>query len=101
MAEHFVTTTAKEARCPRCGAATLTAHDEGMPARVDVTPLRDHTAEIVALLENRRTYLHTAYGQLHYRDETQLKKPHDPSARIHAQHICETNEQLTLNIGAK
>lgn len=98
--EHFVTTVATPTRCKRCGAAILTALDEGLNARVDATPLRDRQAEIAALLDGRRTYKHTIYGQLHHRDETQLRKPHDPGMRIHAEHQCTRNEQLAIDLGA-
>lgn len=100
MTEHFITTIAKQTTCKSCGAPILSGHDEGLAARVDTTPLRDHQAEIAALLDGKRTYKHTLYGQLHYRDETQLRKPYDPELRIHAEHKCTRNEQLALEIGA-
>jgi hypothetical protein len=100
VAEHFITTIAKPATCKGCGAPILSGHDEGLNARVDAKPLRDRQAEINALLDGRRTYRHTIYGQLHHRDETQLRKPHDPEMHIHAEHRCTRNEQLALKIGA-
>jgi hypothetical protein len=100
IAEHLITTVAKKTTCGTCGAPILDAHDEGSRVRVDATQLRDRQAEINALLDGRRTYKRTLYGQLHYRDETQLRKPHDPEMRIHAEHKCTRNEQLALEIGA-
>ncbi len=99
MSNHFVSTTATESRCRHCRRPTLTALDEGQPAHVDATPLPDRQAEINALLNNRRTYTHTTYGQLHYRDENKLRNPTTPGARIHAEHKCVGTKQLTLDIG--
>lgn len=99
--QHLITTTAKESHCGRCGAAILTATDEGLNARVDATPLRDRHAEIAALLDGRRTYKRALGGQLHYRDEYQLRKPDEPGQHIHAEHRCRPrSKQLTLDLGA-
>lgn len=101
MSDHLINTTAKQSRCHRCAAAILTALDEGSTARVDATPLPNRQAEIAALLDNRRTYDHPLYGQLHYRDETRIARNKDRWP-IHAEHKCAAKpKQLTLDIGAK
>lgn len=105
MSDHLITTVAKQQRCHRCNAPILTAHDEGSPARVDTTPLQNRQAEITALLDGRRTYNHTSYGHLYYRDEWQIAAPIPPGTTIHAEHQCSSTDkgpqQLALDIGAK
>lgn len=55
MPQHLITTTATPTRCPRCQAPVLAGHAEGVPARVDPTPLDEH-GEAAALLDGRTTY---------------------------------------------
>ena len=84
---HLISTVANETACPRCHGAILTALDEGLPARVDTTPLPNHQAEIAALLTGRRTYTQLPTGELAHRDPDRIT---DPNLRgtIHAEHKC-------------
>ncbi|MCX4474835.1 hypothetical protein OOK41_31745 [Micromonospora sp. NBC_01655] len=102
MRQHFISTTATEARCPRCHAALLTALDEGLPVRVDATPLPDRAAEINALLDGRWTYTHTANKHLVIRDEHRIAA-NTMRGTVHAEHKCTGPTQLTIEdlIGEK
>lgn len=93
---HLVSTTATEQPCPRCRRATLTALDEGLPARVDATPLHDRTAEIAALLQGRWTFTYTANRQLIHRDATRITDNH-LRGTVHAAHKCVGYEQTTID----
>jgi hypothetical protein len=88
-AAHFVSTPAALSICTRCDMPTLTALDEGIPARVDLLPLPDISAEIAAIAGGRWTYVRLADGGLAYRDDHRLAEPTPPD-RIHAQHVCPT-----------
>lgn len=96
MTGHFASTAAKATECPRCRAALLTAHDEGLRATVDLEPLADRAAEIEALLDGRWTYTHTQWGHLVYRDASRIAAG-TLRGTIHAQHKCVGTVQLTLD----
>ncbi|MFI6160370.1 hypothetical protein ACIA59_10520 [Micromonospora haikouensis] len=93
---HLISTVATETRCHRCHAPILTALDDGVPARVDATPLPDRTAEINALLDGRWTYTHTANRHLVIRDEHRIAST-TITGTIHAEHKCTGPTQLTLD----
>lgn len=95
MSGHFISTAAKEARCPHCRRPILTALDEGLTARVDQAPLPDRQAEIAALLDGRRTYVHTTYNQLVYRDASRIAGG-SIQGPIHAEHRCIGTKQLAI-----
>lgn len=95
MTTPWLSTPAKPATCPRCGAAILTAHDEGLPASVDATPLADHAAEIAALLAGMRTYTQARNKQLIERTPQRLSTNNIPGT-IHAEHKCVGPQQETL-----
>ena len=100
--KHLVSTVTTEARCHRCHAPLLTALDDGVPARVDATPLPDRTAEINALLDGRWTYTHTANRHLVLRDEHRIAT-NALNGTVHAEHTCTGPTQLTIEdmIGEK
>lgn len=95
MSGYLISTTAAEAKCPHCRRLILTALDEGSIARVDATALLDRQAEITALLDGRRTYTHTTYNQLVYRDATRITG-NSIRGPIHAEHRCVGTKQTTL-----
>ncbi len=99
-AKHLVSTTATPRTCT-CGAPILTAHDEGLPARVDATPIPIGD-EIATLLTGRRTYTHTWIGQLIHRTPGRIASRRLDHHPIHAEHRCPPkqpqDEQLTLGI---
>ena len=84
---YFVSTAALESRCPRCRTPILTALDEGLTARVDLTPLPDRRAEIDALLTGRWTYVRTRDRHLIYRDSHRIIAG-TPRGPIHGEHKC-------------
>lgn len=92
----FQSTHTTETRCPRCRAALLTAIDEGMPATVNAEPLADRAAEVAALLDGRRTYVHTERRLLVYRNATRIRGNTIPGT-IHAEHKCTGPQQLLLD----
>lgn len=97
---HFISTTARNTTCPTCRAHTLTAHDEGLPATVDATPI-PATDEIAALLAGKRTYTKTRGGQLIHRQAGRIRGGW-LKGDIHAEHKCTPQpEQLTFDIGAQ
>lgn len=102
MTQHFISTVAAEATCPRCRARTLTALDEGIPARVDATPLPDRQAEIAALLNGQWTYVLTNNKHLAIRDASRITG-NSLRGTIHAEHKCTGPTQLTFDdlIGEK
>jgi hypothetical protein len=85
--EHLISTRSRTITCPRCHATLLAAHDSGEPVTVDATPLPDRTAEIAALLQNRRTYIHTFGRQLIHRTPEKIRAGW-PTGTIHARHQC-------------
>lgn len=85
MTGHLLTTPATARTCPHCKAHLLTAHDQGIPAIVDATPITPGD-ELTALLEGRWTYNHI-YGLLIHRDAARIAAGHQ-SEPIHAQHKC-------------
>lgn len=97
---HLVSTTAAEARCDRCRRPLLVALDEGLTARVDATPLPDHSAELAALIEGRWTYTRI-HGQLIHRTAPRITA--NPIGSVHAEHRCPKKPtQLTIDqIGQK
>lgn len=68
---HFVTTTATAALCPRCLNLTLIGISEGLTARVDTLELAP-AAEVEALLAGRQTYTLTRGGELVHRDADRI-----------------------------
>lgn len=102
MTQHFASTRATDARCPRCHAALLTALDEGLTARVDATPLPDRDAEIAALLDGRWTYTLTANRHLIMRAAHRIAA-NTIRGTVHAEHKCTGPTQLTFDdlIGAQ
>ena len=83
---HLVSTKITHTRCPHCRAHILVALDNGIPARVDPTPLLNRTAEIAALLAGRWTYeLHL--GELMHRDAARIHA-NNTRGTIHADHQC-------------
>lgn len=95
MSQHFISTTAAETTCPRCRKPLLTALDEGIPTRVDATPLPDRQAEIAALLDGRWTYVLTINRHLTIRDASRITGG-SLRGTIHAEHKCTGAEQLTI-----
>lgn len=95
MTAYLVSTTATDTRCPRCRAAVITAIDEGIPARVDATPLPDRTAEIAALLDGKHTYVLTDRRHLFHRDASRIAGG-SIHGTIHAEHTCAGPTQLTI-----
>ncbi len=93
--QYLISTTAKQDCCPHCRRPILTALDEGQTARVDPTPLPDRQAEIAALLDGRRTYVHTANRHLVYRDASRITG-NTIRGTIHAEHKCVGTKQTAL-----
>ncbi|WP_433368401.1 hypothetical protein ACQPZX_41490 [Actinoplanes sp. CA-142083] len=85
--KHFVSTEAKLAICPRCTRPVLRAHDEGIPACVDLVPLPNLGAEIAAIARGLWTYTRLRNGYLAYRDTTRLADP-AMAGQVHAEHAC-------------
>ncbi|MEU5549224.1 hypothetical protein ABZ738_05595 [Micromonospora sp. NPDC047793] len=96
MTRHLISTTATPGTCPRCRRPVITALDDGIPARVDATPLPDRQAEIAALLEGRWTYTHTTNRHLIHRDAARITA-NTLTGTIHAEHKCTGAIQLTLD----
>ncbi|MFI6228905.1 hypothetical protein ACIBCR_16500 [Micromonospora echinospora] len=96
MTRHLISTVATESRCPRCRAATLTALDDGIPARVNATPLPDRQAEITALLDGRLTYVLTTNRHLLHRDGSRIAA-NTLRGTVHAEHKCTGPTQLTFD----
>lgn len=96
MTTPFRSTTATDTRCPACRAQTLTALDEGIPARVDAAPLPDRQAEIAALLNGQATYVLTTNRQLIHRDAERITA-NTLHGTIHAEHKCSPPAQLTID----
>lgn len=84
--EHFICTKASPGTCPRCRRPILTATAEGLPARVDATPL-DPAGELAALLAGLHTYTHTRWGELVYRDASRIRGRY-LQGPTHAEHRC-------------
>lgn len=84
---HFVSTAAALSICECCDMPTLTALDEGIPARVELIPLPALAAEIAAIAHGRLTYTRLRNGQLAVRDQYRLADP-DSASQVHAQHVC-------------
>jgi hypothetical protein len=97
---HLVSTNTRETTCRRCGAAVLTALDEGLTATVDPKPIPPNN-EVAILLTGRRTYTKTNGGQLIHREAGRIRGGW-LRGTIHAEHQCRQNgpqpEQLTLDM---
>lgn len=102
MTRHLISTVAGDHRCDRCRAPIITALDDGIPARVDATPLRDRQAEIAALLDGKWTYVLTINRHLIHRDADRITA-NNIAGTIHAEHKCTGPAQLTFDdlIGAQ
>ncbi|NIL59927.1 hypothetical protein [Salinispora arenicola] len=96
MIQHLTSTSATETRCPRCRTALLTALDDGIPARVNATPLPDRQAEITALINGQWTYTLTRNQHLVIRDAERITAD-TLQGTIHAEHTCTGPTQLTLD----
>jgi hypothetical protein len=86
MTRHLVTTQTTTGACPRCKASILVAVSEGLPVRVDTTPI-DAAQEIQALVEGRWTYTLTTARELLHRDRLRIRAT-DHRNTIHRQHRC-------------
>lgn len=93
MGEHLISTRAVERRC-RCGSTILAGLDEGLPVRVDATPV-DRAGELAALLEGRWTFARSRVGLLIHRNESRVRGGLVGES-IHAQHRCERYRQPSL-----
>jgi hypothetical protein len=87
MSRHFISTTARTATCPGCGAPILVAIDAGLPAHVNTQPISPHD-EAAVLLTGAWTYTHTKAGHLILRTATHIRA--GMLGTIHAQHQCPT-----------
>ncbi|MDG4799030.1 hypothetical protein [Micromonospora sp. WMMD980] len=96
MSRHLISTVATEHRCDRCRAPIITAHDDGIPARVDTAPLPDRQAEIAALLDGKWTYTLTLNRHLIHRDAERITA-NNLTGTIHAEHKCAGPTQLTFD----
>ncbi|MBM0274121.1 hypothetical protein [Micromonospora tarensis] len=96
MSDTFKSTLTAPTRCPRCHAPTLTALDEGIPARVNATPLPNRQAEIDALIQGLMTYTHTNNRHLVYRTPERITA-NTLRGTIHAEHHCNGPTQLTFD----
>lgn len=95
---HLISKPTTETTCPRCRTATLSGIDEGIPARVDRAPLATQAAEIAALVDNRRTFTHTANRFLIYRDASRIAGGQlNGRGTVHAEHKCTGQVQLTID----
>ncbi|MEU4367533.1 hypothetical protein [Micromonospora chersina] len=96
MTRHLISTVATDHRCDRCHAPIIAALDDGIPARVDATPLRDRQAEIAALLDGKWTYVLTLNRHLIHRDASRITA-NTLTGTIHAEHKCTGPAQLTFD----
>jgi hypothetical protein len=91
----FHSTRATESRCPRCQAATLTAHDEGIPVTINAAPLTNRNAEIIAIADGLNTYWLTQTRQIIYRNATRITGT-SITGTIHAAHKCAGPQQTLI-----
>jgi hypothetical protein len=87
--QHFITTIAKIVICGRCRQPILTGHAEGIPARVDATPV-NRFGEIEAIREGRSTY-QLRGGRLVYRQSEQILHDNGEVQPILIAHRCGTD----------
>lgn len=80
---HFQTTKAIGQACHSCHRAVLAGFAEGLYARVDLTPVTDEAA---ALLAGRQTYTF-AYGELIHRDAGRIAA-RTLTGTVLAEHQC-------------
>lgn len=86
MSQHLISTKAKPTTCGGCGTPLLTAHDAGIPARVNATPIAPEQ-EAAVLLTGAWTYTLTAGKQLIHRTPEKIRSNWPPGT-IHASHQC-------------
>jgi hypothetical protein len=94
MSQHLITTRPVARRCPRCRRLHLTGLAEGLPYRVDPTPLTAH-AELAARLAGRASYQLVA-STLVYRNQWHIA--HDLTRGrppVFADHHCHTPVKAT------
>ncbi|MFY1658553.1 hypothetical protein [Micromonospora sp. WMMD1274] len=96
MTRHLISTVATDHRCDRCHTPIITALDDGIPARVDATPLPDRQTEIDALLNGKFTYTLTLNRHLIHRDADRITA-NTLTGTIHAEHKCTAPAQLTFD----
>ena len=89
MSQHLISTKAKPTTCGGCGTPLLAAHDAGIPARGNATPIAPEQ-EAAVLLTGAWTYTLTAGKQLIHRTPEKIRS-NWPTGTIHAQHKCPTD----------